>query len=158
MTCGARWWGRSTCNGEKLLSCASPLQLYAEDGTVPTIQEWFNGPSDGKTVDLTQPVGRLQLQLTDSAMTGTLTLADGRSAPVTGTAVTGDAGLYRAESGDALAGWILAAKGDQRGAVRVEGGGGLGIPKLKPNQTTITITSTKLSNARIGQVGITPIP
>ena len=43
----------------------------------PTIQGWFNGPSDGQAVDVQQPGGRLQLQLTDTDLTGTLTLPTG---------------------------------------------------------------------------------
>jgi hypothetical protein len=38
----------------------------------------------------------LQLRLTDAEMTGTVTLTDGRKMPVTGRAVAGGAGLYRA--------------------------------------------------------------
>ncbi len=53
-------------------------------GTPPTIQAWFNGPSDGRTVDVQQPAGRLQLQLTGTEMSGTLTLTDGRQLPVEG--------------------------------------------------------------------------
>jgi len=122
----------------------------------PTIQAWFNVPSDGTTVDASQPAGQLQLELTDSTMTGTLTLADGRAAPVTGSAVTGDAGLYRAAGGGAVAGWILATDADQRGGLSLDGGGTLGIPTLDVTQTTINFRN--LSNVRIAKVGITPIP
>lgn len=131
-------------------------------GTTPTIQTWFNGPSDGKAVDVTQPGGRLQLRLTDTDMTGTVTLADGRSVPVNGKAVTGDAGLYRAEasgsSGKAVGGWILSATGEQRGGV---GGEGTvtklsGTRVLTLSQPTFTVQG--LASARIAKVGITPIP
>jgi hypothetical protein len=122
----------------------------------PTIQAWFNGPSDGSTVDVSGPAGQVQLQLTDTTMTGTLTLADGRTAPVSGSAVTGDAGLYRAASGGAVAGWILSANAEQRGGFGFEGGGGLGVPPLTLKQTTINFRN--LSNTQIAKVGITPIP
>lgn len=140
----------------------SRAMAYVCDGvpgaspTAPTIQAWFNGPSDGTTVDVSQPAGRLQLQLTDTTMTGTLTLADGRTLPVTGSAVTGDAGLYRAASGGAVAGWILSQNAEQRGGFSFDGGGGLGIPALTLKQTTINFRN--LSNTQIAKVGITPIP
>jgi hypothetical protein len=128
-------------------------------GTTPTIQTWFNGPSDGRTVDITRPAGHLQVQLTDTAMTGTLTLADGRPAAVTGTLVTGESGLFRAENDAAIGGWIRAANGEQRGAIGtkgVDGGGGVGTVLLKPSQTSITFN--RLSSTKISQVGITMIP
>jgi hypothetical protein len=128
-------------------------------GTTPTVQAWFNGTSDGSSVDVSQPAGRLQLQLTDAAMTGTLTLAGGRTLAVTGQPTTGDAGLYRAEAaasgGQAVAGWILAADGGQRGGV----GGSLttsGTTLLNTSQLTFSFQS--LATARISRVGITPIP
>jgi hypothetical protein len=131
-------------------------------GTVPTVQAWFNGPSDGGAVDVQQPGGRLQLQLTDTDMTGTLTLPDGRNVAVTGRAVAGDAGLYRAEAagsgGKALAGWILAADGQQRGGV----GGDGSVAKISGsrvlNLSQPTFTLQGLATARIAKVGITPIP
>ncbi|MCA1702761.1 MAG: hypothetical protein LC808_05615 [Actinobacteria bacterium] len=132
------------------------------EGTAPTIQAWFNGPSNGGSVDVTQADNRLELQLTDSTMTGTLTLADGRQIPVTGTVTTGDAGLYRAEaSGDgskAVAGWILAADGQQRGGVGGEGSFAKlsGARTLTLSQPTISLQG--LATARIAKVGITPIP
>ena len=128
-------------------------------GTTPTIQTWFNGDSDGTTVDLTTSPARLQVQLSDTAMTGTITLADGRNAPVTGSLATGDAGLFRAESDGTIGGWILAANGEQRGGLGGKGfepGGGLGTTSLMPNQTSITYQ--RLSSVKISQVGITLIP
>ena len=125
-------------------------------GKPPTFQAWLSGASDGTTVDLTQPSGRLQLQLTESAFTGTFTPTGRSSIPLTGNVVSGDAGLYRAEGGGTLAGWILAANGEQRGAARDTSGSGFAVPRLQPNQTTISFQT--LSNAKIGQVGITLIP
>lgn len=132
-------------------------------GSPPTVQAWFNGPSDGKAVEVNQPGERLQLRLTDTDMTGTLALMDGRTASVTGRAVTGDAGLYRAEAAGsdskAVAGWILAADGQQRGGV---GGVSGSVPKssgarvLNLAQPTFSIEG--LATARIAKVGITPIP
>ncbi|HEX7275915.1 MAG TPA: hypothetical protein VF244_00935 [Acidimicrobiales bacterium] len=135
-------------------------------GTTPTIQAWFNGPSDGATVDVQVAAGRLQLQLTDTDMAGTLTLPDGRRASVRGRSVApdGDAGLYRAEvSGDggtAVGGWILAADGQQRGGVGGTEKGGTtttsGVRVLSLSQPTFTAQG--LASARIAKVGITPIP
>lgn len=131
-------------------------------GTVPSVQAWFNGPSDGKTVNVKQAAAQLQLRLTDSELTGTMTLAGGRDIPVAGRAVAGDAGLYRAE-GDAggskaVAGWILAADGQQRGGF---GGEGTlprlsGVRVLDVAQPTFNLQG--LATARIAKVGITPIP
>jgi hypothetical protein len=131
-------------------------------GTTPTIQAWFNGASDGKAVDVTQAGGRLQLQLTDADMEGTVTLGDGRSLTVNGRAVTGDAGLYRADatgtSGKAVAGWILSANGEQRGGVGGEGSVAKlsGAPVLRLSSPTFSLQS--LATTRIAKVGITPIP
>ncbi|MDQ4133017.1 MAG: hypothetical protein M3179_07375, partial [Actinomycetota bacterium] len=131
-------------------------------GTTPTIQAWFNGASDGKAVDVTQAGGRLQLELTDADMEGTVTLADGRSLPVSGRAVVGDAGLYRADatgsSGKAVAGWILSANGEQRGGVGGEGSVTKlsGAPVLRLSSPTFSLQG--LATARIAKVGITPIP
>ena len=131
-------------------------------GTVPSVQAWFNGPSDGKTVNVKQPAGQLQLRLTDAEMTGTVTFADGREVPVTGRAVAGDAGLYRAEAegagSKAVAGWILAADGQQRGGVGGEGS----FTKLSGTRVLDlaqpTFSPQGLATARIAKVGITPIP
>ena len=127
-------------------------------GTTPTVQAWFNGESNGGSVDVSQPAGRLQLQLTDSSMSGTVTLSDGRVLPVTGETTTGDAGLYRAETagpgGPAVAGWILAADGSQRGGV----GGSLTIGTSVLNTTQLAFSFQSLATARISRVGITPIP
>lgn len=130
-------------------------------GTTPTVQTWFNGPSDGKAVDVQQPDGRrLQLQLSDTAMTGTLTLAGGRSLAVTGRIAQGEAGLYRAETtadagASAVAGWILAADGSQRGGLQV-GSTLSGTTLLNTSQLSFSFQS--LATARISRVGITPIP
>lgn len=131
-------------------------------GTVPSVQAWFNGPSDGKTMDVKQPAGRLQLRLTDAEMTGTATLTDGREVPVTGRLVTGDAGLYRAEAegsgSKAVAGWILAADGQQRGGVGGEGSLTKlsGARLLDLSQPTFSLQG--LATSRVAKVGITPIP
>jgi hypothetical protein len=134
----------------------------------PTVQVWFNGTSDGKSVDVSQPQGRLQLQLTGDTLSGTFTRAGGAPAAVTGQLVTGEAGLYRAEASgngvSVLAGWILAASGEQRGGagleggggVGLEGGGGLGVPQLKTTQLQFNFRN--LASSRIAKVGITPIP
>ena len=131
-------------------------------GTIPSVQAWFNGRSDGKTVNVKQPAGQLQLRLTDAEMTGTVTLTDGREVPVAGRVVAGDAGLYRAEaegSGSrAVAGWILAADGQQRGGVGGEGSLAKlsGARVLDLAQPTFSLQG--LATTRIAKVGITPIP
>ena len=147
-------------DGARVLAYVCDGMPGAPSGTAPTIQAWFNGPSDGISVDVTQPAGRLQLELTDAAMTGTVTLAGGRTLAVNGRAATGDAGLYRAETpgpggAPAVAGWILAADGTQRGGV----GGSLttsGTTLLNTSQLSFSFQS--LATARISRVGITPIP
>jgi hypothetical protein len=131
-------------------------------GTAPSVQAWFNGQSDGTAVNVTQAAGQLQLRLTDTDMTGTLTLADGRVMQVSGRTVTGDAGLYRAEAtgsgSKAVAGWILAPDGQQRGGVGGEGS----LPKLSGTKVLTlsqpTFSLQGLATARIAKVGITPIP
>ena len=131
-------------------------------GTPPTVQAWFNGASDGAVVNVTQPAGQLQLRLTETDMSGTLTLTGGRALQVTGRTVAGDAGLYRAEAtgsgASAVAGWILAADGQQRGGVGGEGS----LPRLSGakvlNLSQPTFSLQGLATARIAKVGITPIP
>jgi hypothetical protein len=131
-------------------------------GTASTIQAWFNASSDGTVVHATQPAGQLQLRLTQTDITGTLTLADGRALAVTGRTVAGDAGLYRADAtgsgAKAVAGWILAADGQQRGGVGGEGSLAKlsGTKVLTLSQPTFTLQG--LATARIAKVGITPIP
>lgn len=131
-------------------------------GSAPTVQAWFNGPSDGKTVSVTQPGGQLQLRLTETEMTGTVTLSGGRELAITGRTVAGDAGLYRAEAASAdskaVAGWILAADGQQRGGVGGEGSFAKlsGTRVLDLAQPTLSFQG--LATARIAKVGITPIP
>lgn len=131
-------------------------------GTPPTVQAWFNGSSDGTAVDVTQAAGQLHLRLTETDMSGTLTLTGGRALPVTGRAVAGDAGLYRAEAtgsgAKAVAGWILAADGQQRGGVGGEGSLASlsGAKVLNLSQPTFSLQG--LAAARIAKVGITPIP
>ena len=133
-------------------------------GTAPTIQAWFNGSSDGTTVDVQEPTGRLQLQLTESNMAGTLTLPDGRPVSVSGRSVAtdGDAGLYRAEAsgagGSAVGGWILAADGQQRGGA-IDNGGTTKISGVRVlSLSKPTFSPQGLASARIAKVGITPIP
>ena len=131
-------------------------------GTPPTVQVWFNGSSDGSVVNVKQPGGQLQLRLTETEMTGTVTLSDGREVPVTGRAVAGDAGLYRAEAtgsdAKAVAGWILAPDGQQRGGVGGEGS----LAKLSGTRVLDlaqpSFSLQGLATARIAKVGITPIP
>ena len=134
-------------------------------GTAPTVQAWFNGSSDGATVDLQAPAGRLQLQLTEADLTGTLTLPDGRRAAVSGRSIAADddAGLYRAEAsgagGTAVGGWILATDGQQRGGVGTENGGTTKISGARVlSLSQPTFSPQGLASARIAKVGITPIP
>lgn len=131
-------------------------------GTVPTIQAWFNAPSAGGAVDARQGDTRLQLTLTDTAVSGTVTLAGGRQLTVAGMRATGDAGLYRAEAegagGKAVAGWILNAGGEQRGGV----GGTGSLVTLSGTKTLVlsqpVFSLQGLASSRIAKVGITPIP
>jgi hypothetical protein len=88
---------------------------------------------------------------------------DGRTLPVTGRVVDGDAGLYRAEAsgavGTAVAGWILASDGQQRGGVGIEDGGTKKISGVRVlNLSQPTFSGEGLATARIAKVGITPIP
>jgi hypothetical protein len=150
-------------DGSRVLAYACDGTPAEPTGTVPTIQAWWNGASDGRSVDVQQPAGRLRVQLTDNAMTGTLTLADGRVLQVAGQPAAAEAGLYRAEASGtdakAVAGWILAANGEQRGGLGTESGGTIklsGTRVLNLSQPTLNVQG--LATARISKVGITPIP
>ena len=131
-------------------------------GTAPTLQAWFNGTSDGREVNVEQEGSRLHVDLRGDTMTGVVTLAGGRRLEVSGRAVDGEAGLYRAEAtgdqGKAVAGWILSADGEQRGGV----GGSGSLSTLSGttllNTTQLTFSFQSLATSRISKVGITPIP
>lgn len=150
-------------DGSRVLAYACDGMPADPVGTTPTVETWFNGTSSGGIVDVKQPNGRLQLQLTDTTMQGTLTLADGRDLRVTGGSVTGAAGLYRAEGtvngARVLAGWIVAADGQQRGGfgTEVDGTRKLAGTKLL-NLSQLTVNLQGLVTARVDKVGITPIP
>ncbi|MDQ3897931.1 MAG: hypothetical protein M3326_11945 [Actinomycetota bacterium] len=146
-------------DGSRALAYVCDGMPAEPQGTAPTIQTWFNGGSDGKAVDIQQGASRLKLQLTGSAMAGTVTLTDGRTLNISGVPVEGDAGLYRADTsgtaGKGAAGWILAADGQQRGGF----GDGItvkGVKTLTLSQPTFSLQG--LASARIAKVGITPIP
>lgn len=141
-------------------------------GTPPSIAAWFNVPSDGRTVQAAAPAGTLSLALTDTTVTGTLAMPDGRVLQVDGSTVDGTAGLYRGESTSgpkALAGWVVAADGTQRGSVRFDPGGGLGFDPggglgldpgggIRPLDTRVRSLQLGRTSVSVSKVGITPIP
>lgn len=132
-------------------------------GTTPTVQAWFNVPSDGTTVAGRGANGSVDLQLSGAAMTGTFTAADGKSSAVRGQLVGDQAGLFRGEGQGVIAGWIAATDGSQRGGFGFEGGGGLGFEGgggIKPINSTQLTQTIRFQNRSVSvqKVGITPIP
>lgn len=92
---------------------------YVCDGE--TIALWFRGRLEGGALELLGGAGqRLQARL-DQGISGRVTLPDGRTLAFSAQGATGEAGLYRYEGslgGTAYTGgWIVNAKGEQRGAV-----------------------------------------
>ena len=81
-----------------------------------SIQAWFDGRANRAVKGARG--GSLEARFDDATATGSVTLAGGRRLRYRATKVSGNAGLYRGESDTgALAGWIVAADGEQRGAV-----------------------------------------
>jgi len=84
-----------------------------------SLAEWFKGPVTNKTIDITNAHGaHLVATLTAQAITGTVTLKDGRSAPFTARLLPNPGsqyGLFRSEQTfngvRYLGGWIFNPKG-----------------------------------------------
>ena len=93
-----------------------------EEGEMATTGEWFTGELDGTELLLEADSGAtLEAVLTDDGATGTYTSADGAVQALTAEPAEGDAGLYRGEDGDVVAGFVVANDGDDRGSIVVAG-------------------------------------
>ena len=115
---------------------------YASDGQHAA--EWFDGPLDGTTLDLTNSDGsRFQATLTARATQGTLTLPGGAPLAFTIDLATKPAGLYRAKdevNGVVyLAGWVLLADGRQAGMIESATQQLIPAPRLDPTRPTISL-------------------
>lgn len=85
------------------------------------IATWFSGPVSGNAIDLSAANGNhLKATLAATGATGTVTLG-GKDFPFTAPSSGGNGGLFRAEQSangtNVVGGWIVAADGQQRGAV-----------------------------------------
>jgi hypothetical protein len=128
-------------DGERAMAYVCDGVPGDHDGTVPTIQAWFAGPWDGRTVDLGRPAGgRLQAAIDGATLRGAVILPDGRRFTLEGEEVRGRAGLYRAETQGmnppGVAGWIVAKDGEQRGGGTVVGP--IGVTRLDLRQPRFT--------------------
>jgi hypothetical protein len=128
-------------DGERAMAYVCDGVPGEQDGTVPSIQAWFAGPSDGRTVDLGRPAGgRLQATIDGTTLRGGVILPDGRRFTPEGEGVAGRAGLYRAETQGVdppgVAGWIVAKGGEQRGGGTVVGP--IGVTRLDLRQANFT--------------------
>ena len=124
---------------------------YVCDGT--SIAQWFRGPAGPEALALTAEGGaRLNATLTPAAVTGTVTLADGRAFDFTATPATGEAGLYRAhetlDGVEHVAGWVVLPDGQQRGAITA-GGRTLPAPRLTPATPTVPVGGGTLHAQRL---------
>lgn len=71
------------------------VRAYLCDGINAEINEWFRGPADRKSFDLSsEGAARLEGDLAEYTATGTITLPDGRSLSFEATPPAGVAGLY----------------------------------------------------------------
>ncbi|HEY7356966.1 MAG TPA: hypothetical protein VH590_10890 [Ktedonobacterales bacterium] len=117
------------------------LEAYACDGQ--KVLEWFQGPLQGTTLDVTNSDGaRLQATLTAQNAQGTLTLTSGPPLTFQINPATKPAGLYRAKqevnSIVYLAGWILLADGRQAGMLQTAAGQ-MPAPRLDPAHPEISL-------------------
>lgn len=88
------------------------------------IATWFSGPVSGNAIDLTAANGdHLKATLAATGATGTVTLG-GKDLPFTAPSSGANGGLFRAEQSangtNVIGGWIVAADGQQRGAVHAQ--------------------------------------
>jgi hypothetical protein len=93
-----------------------------EEGEMAGTGDWFTGELDGAELSLQAESGAtLDAELTDDGATGTYTSADGTEQALTAAPAEGEAGLYRGEEGDVVAGFIVANDGDDRGGMGIAG-------------------------------------
>jgi hypothetical protein len=93
-----------------------------EEGEMATTGEWFTGELDGTELLLEADSGAtLEAELTDDGAVGTYTSADGTVQALTAEPAEGEAGLYRGEDGDVVAGFVVANDGDDRGGIGIAG-------------------------------------
>ena len=92
------------------------------EGEMAGTGEWFSGELDGAELSLQADSGAtLEAELTDDGATGTYTSADGTEQALAAEPAEGDAGLYRGEEGDVVAGFIVSNDGDDRGGMGISG-------------------------------------
>ena len=105
-----------TLGGFGLSTDGQQLIAYLCDGTTThlSLAEWFKGSVTNNSIDITNAHGsHLAATLTPQAVTGTITLKDGRSSPFTAKVISdpnSEFGLYRSEQTingvQYLGGWI----------------------------------------------------
>ncbi len=94
----------------------------ADEGTV-TIAEWFFGTIEDGVVDLTSSAGhRVEATVGETTAEGQFTMADGTIKAFELELTEGQGGLFRSEfafgDDEFVAGWLVFANGEVRGAVR----------------------------------------
>lgn len=115
---------------------------------------WLRGQAEGDSVALAADAGlALQADLGTDAAAGTVTLADGQSVAFTAPAVSGDAGLYRAEEtidGEpVVTGLILLPDGQHAGAI-IRAGRIISIPfTFDPANPVLTLDGTAMEAALV---------
>ena len=93
-----------------------------EEGDMAASGDWFTGEVDGAELSLQAESGAtLEAELTDEGATGTYTSADGTTQDLSAEPAEGEAGLYRGEDGDVVAGFIVSNDGDDRGGIGIAG-------------------------------------
>ena len=115
------------------------VQAYVCDGEPQGDAEWFVGQTTGNTLDLTSVSGnaRLQAELTEKEVTGTVTLANGTLHRFSALAARAGAGLYEVSIGrDRRRSGTSANGATDEGSVSSDGALTTGTIKL-PSEETI---------------------
>lgn len=121
-----------------------------EAGEVATTAEWFTGEVDGEAIDLRSAGGaRLTATVTPTGARGDLVLGDGSVRTFEAAPATGDAGLYRAETDDVLAGFIVANDGTDRGGIGI-----LGVQRQRPafQPSTLVVSQPDVGDIRFQRI------
>lgn len=101
---------------------ATAYVCNGEEGEVATTSEWFTGVVTDGEIDLLSAGGaRLRATITDGDADGTFVAADGTEQALSVEPAEGNAGMYRYEAEDVLAGFVVANDGSDRGGVGFAG-------------------------------------
>lgn len=129
---------------------------YACDGA-ERVGQLFVGRRSGDTFTGRQDGARIDVELSDAAARGQVTLPGAKSAQFSATRAKGGAGFYRKvtrlEGRELRLAWVVLADGSQRGALVREGTTTV-APSLKPSSATFSFAGRTLTAARVSSGGV----